>query len=62
MLLKKGNEKTQQTNREELAKSIWRAKVIFLPYHFKEKARDRRSELEGHLFADFLKNHFLITL
>lgn len=35
MLLKKGNEKTQQTNREELAKEYLEGQSdFFFPYHF----------------------------
>lgn len=61
MLLKKGNEKTQQTNREELAKEYLEGQSDFLSLSFlQEKARGRREGLEGPLLADFLKNHFLI--
>lgn len=60
MLLKKGNEKTQQTNREELAKEYVEGQSDFLSLSFlQEKARGRRQGLEGPLLADFLKkNHF----
>lgn len=63
MLLKKDNEKTQQTNRQELAIEYLEGQSDFPSLSFLQaKARDRRSGLEGPLFADFLKNHFLITL
>jgi len=53
MLLKTGNEKTQQTNREELANEYLEGQSDFLSLSFLwEKARDRRSGLEGPLFAD----------
>lgn len=54
MLLKKGNEKTQQTNREELAKEYVEGQSDFLSLSFlQEKARGRRQGLEGPLLADF---------
>lgn len=59
MLLKKGNEKTQQTNREELPEEYLEGQSDFLSLSFlQEKARGRREGLEGPLLADFLKNHF----
>lgn len=59
MLLKKGNEETQQTNREELAKEYLEGQSDFLSLSFLwEKARDRRSGLEGPLFADLKKKSF----
>lgn len=54
MLLKKGNEKTQQTNKEELAKEYLEGQSDFLSLSFlQEKARGRRKGLEGPLVADF---------
>ena len=54
MLLKKGDEKTQKTNRQELAREYPEGQRDFPSLSFLwEKARDRRSGLEGSLFADF---------
>ena len=60
MLLKKGNEKTQQTNREELAKEYLEGQSDFLSLSsLWEKARgSRRFGLEGPLFADLKKKSF----